>query len=159
MADLIPKEYINLEIQICRQLANAIFYCSHKISNYLPYPSSNPKTIHLWTQRDTVIPATSSGLSSELCEGLRASGPLSIKLMSAVYILCLFFRSFEWLLISCYWKVLTWTHDPMFQKNFFSPPDLVCSGILTSVSDPWCLSPWILDLLHANLSLSWPLWN
>lgn len=99
MTDLIPKEYVNSEIQIHRQLPNSIFYCSHKMLNYLPSPSSILKTAH--SQAGMPSPVTISGPTSEPCEGLRVTGSLSIKPMPSGYILCLLFRPFEWLLIPC----------------------------------------------------------
>lgn len=127
------------------------------------------------------VPLTSSSLSSEPCEGLRATGPFNIKLMLSVYILCLLFRPFEWLLISCCWGVLTWTHDPMLPKtSFFTPwpcvfrnpnlsiwsltPVSLVSGPLTCKSLPQLTSLELINNPPASTfcaypnSQSWPLW-
>lgn len=101
MTDLIPKEYVNSEMQIHRQLPNSVFYCPHKMLNYLPSPSSILKTANLWSQADMCSPVTMTGPTSEPCEGLRVTESLSITLMPSGYILCLIFRPFEWLLIPC----------------------------------------------------------
>lgn len=145
MAGLILKEYVNSEIQAHRQIQILYFKALRKYFNLCPLLQLVKKLDAVDSDRHTCpCNQLQTGFKS-LVKGLRAPGSLSIKLVLSVYTLCLLFRPFEWLLISCCWGVVTWTHDSMLPKTSISPPDLVYCGILTSVSDPWRQSPWFLS--------------